>query len=215
MDWCEPQCNGYFVCAHVWNHARASTRQMKPPEIIQGQGCPPYMPQQRHISCKARSKFILIHILGGKQNVSSSSLLPPSASDLLYVEDKPKDKADKGPVTPEAQPQSVTSIHDITAAYKKKKKRWDLVVDFLLKETEDLICQEGPTRRKVCCLPYVKDLTRRLPSLVWPMDYCLVLIFSVGCEEVETHSLRAIKKFQSLWTFGMGILGTSYFLLYF
>lgn len=111
-----------ILCAYVWNHALASTRQMQLPEIIQGQEGPPFMPQQRHISCKARSKFILIHILGGKQNVSSPSLLPmvplQNRSELLYVEGKPKDKVDEGPVTPEAQPQPVTSIHYITAAYK-------------------------------------------------------------------------------------------------
>lgn len=44
--------------------------------------------------------------------------------------------------------------------------------------------------------PCVEDLT--LPSLAWPVDYCLLLIFSVGCKEVAAHSLRIIKRISGL-----------------
>jgi len=35
---------------------------------------------------------------------------------------------------------------------------------------------------------------RKLPTLVWPLDYYTLLIFQVGSSEVAARSLRAIKR---------------------
>lgn len=74
----------------------------------------------------------------------------------------------------------------------------------LLRETEGPIRQPDSTHRKVCCLStaWVRDIIRRLPSLVCPSDYYPLLIVQVGSNEVDERSLRAIK-----WDFrGLGQL---------
>lgn len=40
----------------------------------------------------------------------------------------------------------------------------------------------------------VKDITKKLPSLVWPLDYYLLLVFHVGDDEATIHNPRAIKR---------------------
>jgi len=40
----------------------------------------------------------------------------------------------------------------------------------------------------------VRDITCKLPSLVQPLDYYLLLLFHVGAEEVAVHSRRVIKR---------------------
>jgi len=55
-----------------------------------------------------------------------------------------------------------------------KKKRWGIVIgDSLLKGAEGPICRPDPLHREVCYLPgaWVKDIRKKLPSLVWPSDY--------------------------------------------
>jgi len=55
-----------------------------------------------------------------------------------------------------------------------RKKRWVIDVgDSLLGGTEGPICLTDPPLRGVCCLPaaQVKDVARKLPSLLWPLDY--------------------------------------------
>ena len=56
--------------------------------------------------------------------------------------------------------------------------------------------QTGLTSREVCCLPCarVKDMNRKLPTLVRPSDYYTLLISQVGSNEVATGSPRAIKR---------------------
>jgi len=39
-----------------------------------------------------------------------------------------------------------------------------------------------------------KDITRKLPNLVWPSDYYPLLFFHVGGSEATTHSPRAVKR---------------------
>ena len=75
--------------------------------------------------------------------------------------------------------------------------RWVTVVaDSLLRGTESPICWTDPPLREVCCFPgaRVKDITRKLPSLVRPSDYYPLLLFRVGGDEVATRSPRAIKR---------------------
>jgi len=42
---------------------------------------------------------------------------------------------------------------------------------------------------------WVKDVKRKLTTVVWPSDYYPLLIFQVGSDEVTTRSLRAIKRY--------------------
>jgi len=48
----------------------------------------------------------------------------------------------------------------------------------------------------VCCLPgaRVKDVRKKLPSLVWPTDYYPLLLFQVGSDDLGRTSLRILKK---------------------
>ena len=78
------------------------------------------------------------------------------------------DDVDDGPSTPEVLPTSERPTPYITTTSTRKKK-WVMVVgDYLLRETDGPICQTDPPLREVCCLPgaQVKDITRKLPSLV-------------------------------------------------
>jgi len=49
---------------------------------------------------------------------------------------------------------------------------------------------------EVCCLPgaQVRDITRKLLSLMRSLDYYLLLLFHVDGEEVAVHSPRVIKR---------------------
>ena len=77
-----------------------------------------------------------------------------------------------------------------------ERKKEIVIGDSLLKGTEHPISRLDPLLREVCCLPgaRVKDMTRKLPTLVRPADYYALLIFQVGSGEVTTRSLRAIKR---------------------
>lgn len=57
-----------------------------------------------------------------------------------------------------------------------------------------LICQEDPFLNVVSWRPraWVKDITRRLPRLVWPTDHSLLLFFHVGGDKAVIHSSKAI-----------------------
>lgn len=40
----------------------------------------------------------------------------------------------------------------------------------------------------------LKDVTRKVPSLVWPIDYYPLLVLHIGGNKVATHSPRVIKR---------------------
>ena len=79
-----------------------------------------------------------------------------------------------------------------TASIKKKI----VIGDSLLKGTEGPIWRPDPLLREVCYLPgaWVKDVKRKLPTLVEPSVYYPLLIFQVGSTEVASRSPRAIKR---------------------
>jgi len=60
---------------------------------------------------------------------------------------------------------------------------------------------ERPPHREVFCLPEarVKDICRKLPSLVSPLDYYLLLLLQSGGDEVTTCSLGVIKRDFRAW----------------
>ena len=55
---------------------------------------------------------------------------------------------------------------------------------------------DRPSLREVCCLPgaQVKDITRKLPSLVRSSDYYQLLLFHMGGDEATTSSPRASRR---------------------
>jgi len=78
-----------------------------------------------------------------------------------------------------------------------KKKRSVIVRgDSLLNGTEGPVCQPDPFHREVCCLPgtRVSDVARKLPGLVRPSDYYLLLVMQVGDDEIMERSPKAIKR---------------------
>jgi len=102
-------------------------------------------------------------------------------------------------------------LHQTTSTRKKRRVRGN----FLLRGTEGPICWTDPSLSEVCCLPraWVKDITRKLPSLVRPSDYYPLLLFHVGGNEAAMHSPRAIQRLQGLGTVGKGIWSADYFSL--
>lgn len=77
-----------------------------------------------------------------------------------------------------------------------KERRVIIVGNFLLGRSEDTICCSDPIHWEVCCLPGagVRDITRRLPSLVCLSDYYTLLIVQVDNDKVTERSLRVIKR---------------------
>ena len=83
----------------------------------------------------------------------------------------------------------------------KKERRVIVIGNSLLRRMEGPICQRILTRREACCLPWtqVRDVSRKLPSLILPSDYYPLLIVQASSNEVAEKSLKTIKKdFQGL-----------------
>jgi len=105
------------------------------------------------------------------------------------------DDAGVNPSTPEELRRTERPNPCITTT-STRKKRVIGVGDSLLKGTEGPICRADHAHREVCCLQgdRVRDITRKLPSLVQPSDYHPLLLFHLGGDEVAVHSPRMIKR---------------------
>jgi len=86
--------------------------------------------------------------------------------------------------------------HHITTTSTRKKRQVLVVGNSLLRRAEGPICRTDLALREACCLPgaWVKDTTRKLPSLVWPSDYYPLPLFHAGGNQAAMHSPRAIKR---------------------
>ena len=106
------------------------------------------------------------------------------------------DDVDGSPSSPEAMPRAERLTPCIMTTSTRKKSSVVVVGDSLLRSTEAPICQTNPPLREVCCLPrtWVKDITRKLPSLVRPLSYYPLLLFHAGGGKASTSSPRAIKR---------------------
>jgi len=64
----------------------------------------------------------------------------------------------------------------------------------LLKGREGPICRADPPHREVCCLPgaWVREITRKLPTLEQSSDDYPLLLLHVGGDEVAVRSPRVI-----------------------
>ena len=153
---------------------------------------------------------------GGKSTLRAAGEPPTSPSQVplyhryeaLDVEGQSMDDVDDGPSTPEVLPRSERPTTRSITTSTRKKRQIIVIDDSLLRGTEGPICWTDPPLREVCCLPEarVKDITRKLPSLVQPLDYYPLLLFHVGGDEAATCSPRAIKRdFRALGRLGKGI----------
>ncbi|GAB0181413.1 hypothetical protein GRJ2_000606600 [Grus japonensis] len=106
------------------------------------------------------------------------------------------DYVDDGPSTLEVSPRSERPTPCIVTTSMRKKRRVIVVGDSRLRGTEGPMCQTDHLLREVCCLPgtWVKDITRKFPSLVQPSDYCPLLLFHVSADEATMLSPRVIKR---------------------
>ena len=70
-----------------------------------------------------------------------------------------------------------------------------IVGDSLLRGMQDSTCWPDLIHRKVCCLrgTWVRDISRKHPSLIHPCDYPL-LIVQASNDEAAERSMRIIKK---------------------
>jgi len=70
------------------------------------------------------------------------------------------------------------------------------VRDSLLRGAEGPVCWADLPHREICCLPgaRIRDVTRKLPSLVQPSDYCPLLSFHMSGGKVAVRSPRVIER---------------------
>ena len=65
-----------------------------------------------------------------------------------------------------------------------------------LKGAEGPICRPDLLHREICCLPgaQIKDVRKKLPSLVRPSDYYPLLLFQEGRDDIGRTALKTMKK---------------------
>lgn len=71
-----------------------------------------------------------------------------------------------------------------------------IIGNSLLRGTEGPKCWPNSTHKEVCCLPgvWVRDISRKLLSMIHPSDYYPLLMVQAGSNEVVERSLRIVKK---------------------
>ncbi|GAB0208697.1 hypothetical protein GRJ2_003335400 [Grus japonensis] len=187
-----------------WSQALPSLRQKQGQltDQSQGEGDPVSSPRQAEgSSLKEGSEWKQVHAWRGRRTFSSSPTSPSHVPlcnryEALAVEGHSSEDMDDSQATPEVAPRPKGPMPRVVTTPTKKKRRVIVVGDSLLKGTEGPICRADPPLREVCCLPgaRVKDIARKLPSLVQPSDYYPLLLLHVGGDEAETRSTKAIKR---------------------
>lgn len=78
--------------------------------------------------------------------------------------------------------QGQKGLPHIKTIFMRKKRQVMVVGGSLLRGTESPLCWISPPLCKISCLSWVwvKDITRKLSSLVRPLDYYLLLLFCVA-----------------------------------
>ncbi|GAB0207770.1 mitochondrial enolase superfamily member 1 [Grus japonensis] len=187
-----------------WSQALPSLRQKQGQLMDQSQseGDPVSSPcQAEGSSLKGRSEWKQVPAQRGRRTFSSSPTSPSHVPlynryQALAVEGHSREDMDDSQATPEVAPRPERPMPRVVTTPTKKKRRVIVVGDSLLKGTEGPICRADSPLREVCCLPraHVKDITRKLPSLVQPSDYYPLLLLHVGGDEAVTHNAKAIKR---------------------
>ncbi|GAB0209138.1 hypothetical protein GRJ2_003379500 [Grus japonensis] len=196
-----------------WSQALPSLKQKQGQltDQSQSEGDPVSSPcQAEGSSLKEGSEGKQVHTRCGRRPAFSSSPTSPSHVPLcnryeaLAVEGHSSEDVDDSQATPEVAPRPKRPMPRVVTTPTKKKRRVIVVGDSLLKGTEGPICRADPPLGEVCCLPgaHVKDIARKLPSLVQPSDYYPLLLLHVGEDEAETCTTEAIKR-------DFGLLGQS------
>ena len=108
----------------------------------------------------------------------------------MEKENETNNEEDQGP------PRPGHSRKGIKTSSERNPRRVIVVGDSILRGVEGPICRPDPHHREVCCIPgaCVKDLTRRLPSLVKPKDYYPLLVFQVGSDNISRRSIKSMKR---------------------
>jgi len=106
------------------------------------------------------------------------------------------DDVDYSPPTPEMLPRPERPPPCIMTTSTRKNRWVKFVGDSLLRGTEGPVGRTGPPPKEACCLrgARVKDVARKLPSLVLPLDYYPLQLFHAGGDEAAMHSPRAIRR---------------------
>ncbi|GAB0179160.1 hypothetical protein GRJ2_000381300 [Grus japonensis] len=187
-----------------WSQALLSLRQKQGhlTDQSQSKGDPVSSPcQAEGSSLKEGSEWKQVHAQRGRQTFSSSPTSPSHVPlcnryEALAVEGHSSEDMDDSQATPEVAPRPKRPTPWVMTIPTKKKRRVIVVGDSLLKGTEGPICRADPPLREVCCLPRarVKDIARKLPSLVHPSDYYPLLLLHVCGDEAETRTTKAIKR---------------------
>lgn len=98
-------------------------------------------------------------------------------------------------------PAMLPKVRQLTPHLKSASTRKDRTVivigSSLLRGMEGPVCWPDPTRREVCCLSgvRVRDISRKLPSLIHPSYYYPLLIVQANSDEVADRSLKIIKNY--------------------
>ncbi|GAB0204581.1 hypothetical protein GRJ2_002923700 [Grus japonensis] len=189
-----------------WSQALPSLRQKQGHLTDQSQSerDPVSSPRQAEgSSLKEGSEWKQVHVRHGRQQTFSFSPTSPSHVPLcnryqaLAVEGHLSEDMDDSQATPEVAPRPKRPMPRVVTTPTKKKRRVIVIGDSHLKGTEGPICRADPPFREVLKgLPgaCVKDITRKLPSLVQPSDYYPLLLLHVGGDEAETRTTKAIKR---------------------
>uniref|UniRef100_A0A8C8E8K1 SGNH hydrolase-type esterase domain-containing protein n=1 Tax=Otus sunia TaxID=257818 RepID=A0A8C8E8K1_9STRI len=138
---------------------------------------------------------------GGKKTLSR----PPSPSmvplhnrfgALELLNEDTEEESESNNEEAQGPPRPSHSRKGIKTSSKRNPRRVIVVGDSMLRGAEGPICRPDPHHREVCCLPgaRVKDITRRLPSLVKPKDYYPLLVFQVGSDDVTRRSIKSMKR---------------------
>ena len=92
---------------------------------------------------------------------------------------------------PRREPKVKQSPPHLETASFRKERRAIVVGDSLLRGTEGPIYRPDSSHWEVCCLSgaWVRDITRKLPKVVWSTDYFPLLIIQVGSDETAQRSL--------------------------
>jgi len=157
-------------------------------------GPPTRLPPSRKRGSKRRGGMETGPCSGRQANAFLASLTSPpqlpfsNRYGALECEGPATEEVGEGPCR--GLPRMSQAASCIMAAHVKKKRR------VIVLGTEGPICQPDASHREVCCLPgaRVRDVARKLPSLVQPSDYYPLLFMHIGSDEITERSPKAIKR---------------------
>ena len=124
---------------------------------------------------------------------SPSQLSLYNRCEVLELDGQPTEDGNEDP--PGESSTTYLSAPKLMTSSSKKKRRVIVVGDSVLRGTEGP-CVDQTHTIEVCCLPgaRVRDIKRKITSLVRPSDYYPLLVIQAGINEVVERSLKSLKK---------------------